>query len=78
MRTYHDAKVMAKALRSSLSGRQIDIPHSAALEIVAAQFGFASWNVLAAKIYGTKPNGGIRFERTSPIDLSPENYSRFE
>jgi hypothetical protein len=67
MRTYRDAKAMAKDLRSSLNGRQIDIPHSAALEIVAAQFGFESWNLLAAKIDGTKSNDGIRFELTSPI-----------
>ncbi len=67
MRTYQDAKVMAKALRSSLSARQIDIPHSAALEIVAAQFGFENWNVLAAKLDEPKSTGGIRFERTCPI-----------
>jgi hypothetical protein len=67
MRTYQDAKVMAKALKSWLSDRQIDVHHSDALEIVAAQLGFESWNVLAAKINGTKSNDGIRFGRTSPI-----------
>jgi hypothetical protein len=50
MRTFRDAKAMAKALREALAGKQIDISHSEALEIVAAEFGFANWNVLAARI----------------------------
>jgi Glyoxalase superfamily protein len=48
MRNIPDPKSMAKALRTSLSQRQIDISHSAALEVVAAQFGLDSWNALAA------------------------------
>lgn len=67
MRTYRDAKAMAKALRASLSRRQVNLPHSAALEIVAAQLGFESWNVLAAKIDDAKSSDGIRFELVSPI-----------
>jgi catechol 2,3-dioxygenase-like lactoylglutathione lyase family enzyme len=38
-------------LRSELRDRkQVDLTHSDCLEIVAAQFGFDDWNVLAAKI----------------------------
>ena len=50
MRTYLDAKAMAKSLRTSLSQKQISLSHSECLELVAAQFAADSWNVLAAKI----------------------------
>lgn len=50
MRTIHDAKVMAKALRQGLSKRSIGVSHSDCLELVARQFGFADWNTLAATI----------------------------
>lgn len=50
MRTFRDAKAMAKSLRETLSRRQIDISHSESLEIVAAQFALKDWNTLAAKI----------------------------
>lgn len=69
MQTIQDAKTMAKRLRSSLADRSQEISHSLALELVAAQLGYADWNTLAAKL----PDGrgarksGIRFERASPI-----------
>ena len=50
MRTYNDAKAMAKSLRESLAARSILLSHSACLEIVAKQFGFADWNTLSAKL----------------------------
>jgi catechol 2,3-dioxygenase-like lactoylglutathione lyase family enzyme len=50
MRTFLDAKTMAKTLRESMRRREIELPHSECLEIVAAQFGFDDWNILAAKI----------------------------
>jgi catechol 2,3-dioxygenase-like lactoylglutathione lyase family enzyme len=50
MRTYMHAKAMAHTLRESLAERSISIPHNAALEIVARQFGVANWNVLSAQI----------------------------
>ncbi|MEV6487863.1 glyoxalase superfamily protein [Actinoplanes sp. NPDC051633] len=51
MRTFRDAKIMAKTLRSELAARkQTDLSHSEALEIVTRQFGFDDWNVLAARI----------------------------
>jgi 2-hydroxychromene-2-carboxylate isomerase len=49
MRTFSDAKIMARALREALIARQIQITHSEGLEIVAKQFGFENWNILAAQ-----------------------------
>lgn len=50
MRTYLQAKAMAKSLRESLGGKNVSLSHGECLEIVAQQFGFGNWNVLAAKI----------------------------
>jgi hypothetical protein len=44
MRTYKDAKAMAKSLRDSMAARSYLLSHSACLEIVAKQFSFADWN----------------------------------
>lgn len=77
MRTFMDAKAMARALREAMADRQIDLSHSECLEIVARQFGLPDWNVLAAKIASeeaatskaaaTTPADGIRFSSTIPI-----------
>lgn len=58
VRTFQDAKVMAKALREEVATRDLEISHSTALEIVARQFGLANWNILAAKIEAEKNDGG--------------------
>ena len=50
MRSFRDAKLMAKSLRENLAARQVPLSHSETLEIVARQFGYDDWNVLAAKI----------------------------
>lgn len=50
MRTYRDAKIMAKALRKALGEQTIDVSHSLCLELVARQFGLADWNALSAEI----------------------------
>jgi hypothetical protein len=50
MRTYRDAKVMAKLLRESLAARNVSLSHSECLETVARQFGFVDWNTLAARL----------------------------
>lgn len=50
MRSYIEAKAMARSLRDSLSARDISLTHGECLEIVARQFGFREWNILAAKI----------------------------
>lgn len=72
MRTYLDAKAMAKALRTSLKDRQIDIGHGECLDLVARQFECADWNVLAAKIaaVGVDPaskEAAVRFDDAIPI-----------
>jgi hypothetical protein len=50
MRTFRDAKAMARSLRTYLARRQISLSHSECLEIVATQLGAENWNTLAAKI----------------------------
>lgn len=50
MHDFTDSKLMAKALRQALSERGVSVSHSDALELVARQFGFANWNMLAARI----------------------------
>ncbi|WP_442583106.1 glyoxalase superfamily protein [Mesorhizobium sp. ASY16-5R] len=66
MRNYRDAKAMAKAMREALAAADLTVSHSQALEIVAKQFGLASWNVLSAKIEG-KETDAWRFEPPAPI-----------
>lgn len=69
MRSFLDAKAMAKAMRSALAARGVDITHSQALEIVAGQFGFASWNILAARIEAGRSGASEAtcFEPPAPI-----------
>lgn len=68
MRDYRDAKTMARTMREALAARDIPITHSEALEIVAQQFGLASWNVLAAKIAAAAAAPQeIAFEQAVPI-----------
>ncbi|WP_332689692.1 glyoxalase superfamily protein, partial [Devosia sp.] len=50
MRTYRDAKAMAKAMREALAQKNLDVSHSEALEIVARQFGLDTWNILSSKL----------------------------
>ena len=47
---YNNAKTMAKSLRDALADQNITLSHSACLEIVAQQLGFANWNTLSAKL----------------------------
>jgi uncharacterized glyoxalase superfamily protein PhnB len=76
MRTYRDAKAMARSLKTALAERDIEIAHSACLEVVAAQFARDGWNVLAAEIdaaetgrplHATTPRAGPDFRDTIPI-----------
>lgn len=72
MRDHRDAKAMAKSLREALALRGVEIPHGAALEIVARQFGLPSWNVLAARIEAAPAPAPatprvIAFEQAVPI-----------
>jgi len=50
MRTYLQAKDMAKSLRASLATKNVSFSHGECLEMVANQLGFGSWNILAAKL----------------------------
>jgi hypothetical protein len=50
MRTHHDAKLMAKTLRTELQQLHFDLSHGQCLDIVARQFGLKDWNVLAARL----------------------------
>lgn len=55
MRSFLDAKSMAKSLRTGLAEKSIHLSHSECLELVATQFGFHDWNILAARIGDIKP-----------------------
>jgi Glyoxalase superfamily protein len=50
MHTHHDAKAMAKILKTECEERGLKLTHSEGLEIVAKQFGLKNWNVLAAML----------------------------
>ncbi|MFN3623158.1 MAG: glyoxalase superfamily protein [Hyphomicrobium sp.] len=70
MRSFTDAKAMARALRSSLGDKQIALSHGECLEIVAKQLGEESWNVLAAKIDAETTGAAkasVRFSDAIPI-----------
>lgn len=69
MRTFRDAKTMAKTLRAELLTRhQVELTHSEALEIVARQFGHHDWNVMAARsaqLTGIHGDGGTGAPNTT-------------
>ena len=70
MPTIDQAKAMAKRLRAALAAQNIDVSHSAALELVAAELGHADWNVASAKLgaeLAPAPTDGIRFLRAIPV-----------
>jgi ATP-dependent Lon protease len=60
MRTYKDAKAMAKSLRELLAIRNVSVSHSDCLEIVAQQFGFADWNTLSSKLSNEETRPGSK------------------
>lgn len=57
---------MAKKLRAALQDGDTDIPHSKALELVAASLGFSDWNTASA-ILGRTASDGIAFTGCNPI-----------
>ncbi|WP_442919268.1 glyoxalase superfamily protein [Methylobacterium sp. SyP6R] len=57
MRTYRDAKAMAKALREELGRRGSALSHGECLEIVARQFGLDNWNILSASLTASAEPG---------------------
>lgn len=48
MPSIKQSKSLAKTLRQALAGQGTKISHSACLEIVARQFGYADWNTMHA------------------------------
>src|ERR1700722_9393410 len=68
MFTQKNAKTMAKSLRVSLVDRKVSLSHSACLEIVARQMGFADWNTLSAKL---PAQGGLEMP-LGAVETSPE------
>jgi uncharacterized glyoxalase superfamily protein PhnB len=80
MCTFHDAKAMAAALREGLKKKSISITHSESLELVAAQFGLANWNILAAKLANDDEiafTAAIPIIRIFTVDKAMEFYSGF-
>jgi hypothetical protein len=85
MRDFRDAKLMAKSLRVALAERNLDITHSQALGLVASQFGYDDWNILAAKIEAaslTKPEAvviqpAIPIFRIFSVEKAMEFYRDF-
>ena len=71
MRDYRDAKAMAQALRDNLKTKNIPLSVAESLELVAKQFGFDNWNILAAKVTDTKTrpesSEGVKFLATIPV-----------
>jgi hypothetical protein len=55
MRDFRDAKAMAHALRDALKAKAVETTHSESLELIANAFGYANWNILAAKIEAAAP-----------------------
>jgi hypothetical protein len=69
MRTYKDAKAMAKSLRESLAARDVSLSHSECLEIVARQFGWSDWNGLSSAL--DVHEGRITSPQTPGIAFQP-------
>ncbi len=67
MRDFRDAKVMARALRDALSAKAVEITHSESLELIANAFGYANWNILAAKIEPAEPGAGDSTMRSNTL-----------
>ncbi|RRR96804.1 glyoxalase superfamily protein [Glycomyces terrestris] len=69
MRDFRDAKTMAKTLRAELERHGLTgLTHSRSLEIVARQFGFDDWNVLAAKLTAAeRARGAARLGAPVPV-----------
>src|SRR5687767_127094 len=73
MRTYKDAKAMARSRRISLAARNVSLTHSECLEIVAKQFGWKEWNSLSAALdvqagrLVSPQTAGITFQPPIPV-----------
>ena len=63
MRSFMDAKAMAKSLRHALAERKLELSHSDCLDIVSRQFGLANWNTLSALIEGATADHSLIMPR---------------
>lgn len=67
MFSIEQAKLMATKLRNSLESRNVTLPHSSALEIVAQQLGYKDWNTAAARLDPPAAPAAVSFEKSIPI-----------
>ncbi len=73
MRTHREAKAMAKSLRACLAEKNVTVSHGECLEMVARQFGFSEWNVMAGMLEvesgGSEPapNATIKLFQVIPV-----------
>lgn len=77
MRTFLDAKTIAKTLRSELAVKKIELTHSESLELVSRLFGFKDWNSLATRIGEAEKTSGsnLRIPEGWVVSGSrPDNY----
>jgi hypothetical protein len=74
MRTYKDAKTMAKSLRESLTARNVSLSHSECLEIVARVAGFADWN--SYRLSWTRSQVSSLFPKTAANHTQPVEPAR--
>ena len=81
MRTFRDAKAMAKSLRQALGRRRANLSHSECLELVAQQFGVDNWNILATRIQaadaGARLRPAVPILRVFAVDKAKEFYGDF-
>ncbi|UWS03827.1 hypothetical protein K4K94_16295 [Phaeobacter inhibens] len=54
--TIGSLKQQARNLRQQLQARNLTLTHSAALEMVARQYGYKDWNTISAKADRPRPN----------------------
>lgn len=79
MRSFLDAKAMAKTLRQELKSRNLELGHSECLEVVAKQFGFRDWNTMAVELEGPTPvDSPTLLPLPSDWEISGTQKSAFE
>lgn len=77
MRTFLDSKIMAKSLREQLAAKQIALSHSECLELIAGEFGYDNWNILAAKLDGIGIGQAVPMMRIFDAAKAREFYIDF-
>jgi hypothetical protein len=73
MRDFRDAKAMAHTLRAALTAKGFKITVSESLELIAAAFGAADWNTIAAAIRAEAAT--LRQKASIPPPLAAEAIS---